>query len=765
MKNIVAAFLLIAFAAYANAQTFQKRTVLKLDEKLSNINAEWIAIDPDTLLDLVVMGIAPDGQLKIVPFQNPGLTRKTVQATGMTSGNVQIADWNKDNKLDLLISDASGTFAFTGNGNFTFTKQTQKLLNHTGKFLVADMNNNGVTDLVTFGDQFIRVYENGSLQFELTDTSLTDLAVFDMNRDGFNDMIFAGHILFGTDDFKFTLKEISQLPDVPFSLADINDDGLFDVITANGAMLINRTDTLLGGDTFAPSENIFTGDMNSDGKPDLLLSKKQSNYIRELSGITTNLDTTGLILQRMGDNDRDGDLDLVQVVDSIGSQWLKLYENTSVAVNQRPKPTPKSFAISTFDKTFIIWEGAEDDRTVAGSLTYDVWLGNGGKNIIQPSYDLGNLHRSLVRHGNAGTNTAMVINGLTDDRYFYGIQTVDNAYNGSYEYGACGTGTVLPCFDLVHTVVQACKGLPVRLPGDKGTTWYSMAKGILGEMDTLTFVANANDTIFAFVPQSTDCSKNKVYVVNVNEAPPSERETIYACREKEITLRIAEGWAGIKWDTSPPVNDVASISYKVSQADTVTATATSQGCTYVKTFFIKISEPVVTIEGDGFQVLKGSSVQLEATGNVDIWEWSPSEGLSSTTIPDPTATPAVSTEYVVTGTDSVGCTAEARVNVFVQENAFLPNLFTPNGDGRNDNLMIYGLTNPSKFNFRIFNREGSLVYETKDAGQATTVGWNGYVAGNRQPSGIYYWRIDGEMSNGDKLMLNGKTTGSILLVH
>ncbi|HZY80578.1 MAG TPA: FG-GAP-like repeat-containing protein [Cyclobacteriaceae bacterium] len=752
MKKIVTALLLLVIALQSNAQTFIRRQTIRLDEKLTGMSAGWIAMDTDTLLDFVLTGVGSDNQLKIYPFQNADLIKKPAQLTGMNAGNMQIVDWNKDNKLDLLISGTGGLYAFTGNGNFTFTKQSPRLLDHSGRFLIADMNNNGVHDIITYSEQFIRIYENGVMTFNVP-ANVVDLSVFDMNNDQLDDIVSSTFILYNNEDFRFTRKDIPGSSSGAISLADINDDGLFDLIAANGLTFINHRDTLIAGDPFTSAQSIFTGDITSDGKSDILLSKKQSNYIQQLSGAVTKLDTTGLIVQRMGDHDRDGDLDLVQVTDSIGSQWLKFFENTSVAVNDRPNAPSESFAISTFNKTFIFWQGADDDHTNPGSLTYDVWLGNAQKNIIQPSYDLGNLHRSAVRHGNAGTNTAMVINQLTDNRYFYGIQTVDNAYNGSYEYGTGGGGGILPCFDLFHTDVQACKGLQVKLSGGKGATWYSTSKRLLGTADTLQFIASANDTLFAFVPQSRECGQHKIYIVHVNEAPPSEQQTIYACKNKEITLEIPKGW------------NVAPKKYLVTKPDTVVITAASQGCTYKKTFVIKISEPSVAINGDGFQVLKGNSVQLEATGNVETWQWDPPTGLSNAGVANPTATPPVSTEYVVTGTDSVGCTATARVNVFVQENAFLPNLFTPNGDGKNDNLMIYGLTNPSRFNFRIFNREGSLVYETKDADQATTTGWNGFVSGTRQPGGIYYWRIDGEMSNGDKLMLNGKTSGSILLVH
>lgn len=793
MKKIIAVSLLVIAVAQAEAQTFKKRFISKLEENLVNIQADWVSMDADTLLDFVIAGATADGQMKIVPYHNRNVPPTTyfmkhpAMLTGMKSGHMQVADWNRDGKMDLLISaktliNTDAVFAFQRTDDYIFQKQTQKIIEHTGQFIVNDFNSDAIPDILTFGDKFIRVYKNESpapvsVHFEATDITPASISAFDMNLDGKMDFVVSGHdlqdkpvtaVYYNDPVFKFRRVNAPRAIEGMLSLADINDDGLFDVIITGSNQsitLINQVDKLAVGVEFAgvPNGKLFTGDMTSDGQSDFLLSAKKVNHIRELTGVTTELDTTGLILQRMGDQDRDGDLDVIQLTDSIGSQWLKFYENTTPAINRRPDTPGVGSAISTYNKTFVFWGRALDDHTDSLSITYDVWLASADENIITPSYDLANSRRMVVRHGNAGTSKAMVINGLVDQRYYYYIRSVDNAYNGSL--GVC-SGGVVPCFDLVHKDVQACEGTQVKLAGDKGATWYSMSRGFLGKADTLRFVASVNDTIFSFSPQIHDCAKNRIFALNVNKTPPNEKETIYSCKGKTIKLGIAPGWSNVKWDVSPPKQNTDTITYVVNIADTVTATAVSQGCTFKKQFFIKISQPEIKIEGDGFQVLKGNSVQLVATGNsVETWKWDPPQGLSSTTISNPVATPSASTEYIVIGTDSVGCTATARTTVLVQETAFVPNLFTPNGDGKNDNIMIYGLTSTSRFNFKIFNREGSVVYETKDISQASSTGWNGFVQGTRQPSGIYYWKVDGETPAGDKLLLNGKTTGSILLVH
>jgi hypothetical protein len=69
------------------------------------------------------------------------------------------------------------------------------------------------------------------------------------------------------------------------------------------------------------------------------------------------------------------------------------------------------------------------------------------------------------------------------------------------------------------------------------------------------------------------------------------------------------------------------------------------------------------------------------------------------------------------------------------------------------------------FRFTIHNREGNTVYETNDIQQAATIGWNGSARGSQQPSGVYYWKVRGEQPSGGKLLLNGKTNGTIVLIR
>jgi gliding motility-associated-like protein len=185
------------------------------------------------------------------------------------------------------------------------------------------------------------------------------------------------------------------------------------------------------------------------------------------------------------------------------------------------------------------------------------------------------------------------------------------------------------------------------------------------------------------------------------------------------------------------------------------------GCIDIQKTELIISIPEITVNGEVFHIMKGSSVQLEASGG-EQYSWSPTTGLSGSNISNPVATPITTTEYQVTVSDSIGCTVSKKILVKVEQTAFIPTLFTPNQDGNNDYLKVYGLTQANGFALKIYNREGNMVFETTDP---ASNGWDGTKSGAEQPSGVYYWKIEGTYSSGSKLLLNGKSSGSVVLMR
>ena len=114
-------------------------------------------------------------------------------------------------------------------------------------------------------------------------------------------------------------------------------------------------------------------------------------------------------------------------------------------------------------------------------------------------------------------------------------------------------------------------------------------------------------------------------------------------------------------------------------------------------------------------ITEGDSVQLIATGAVS-YTWNPSSSLTCFDCPNPIAQPSQNTIYIVTGTDTDGCTGSDTVVVnvlpFPQPNVEFPNVITPNSDGVNDLFEIENL--PKNTEVVILNRWGNIVFSSEN---------------------------------------------------
>jgi gliding motility-associated-like protein len=90
-----------------------------------------------------------------------------------------------------------------------------------------------------------------------------------------------------------------------------------------------------------------------------------------------------------------------------------------------------------------------------------------------------------------------------------------------------------------------------------------------------------------------------------------------------------------------------------------------------------------------------------------------------------------------------GCSDTVYATQIVRgEHAFyMPNSFTPNGDGLND--MFYPVGDKISidgYSFKIFNRWGELIFKTDMFGE--DYGWDGKLINENAPSDSYIWRVD-----------------------
>lgn len=147
--------------------------------------------------------------------------------------------------------------------------------------------------------------------------------------------------------------------------------------------------------------------------------------------------------------------------------------------------------------------------------------------------------------------------------------------------------------------------------------------------------------------------------------------------------------------------------------------------------------------------------------NIVAYEWTPANGLSCTNCETPELTAVESSTYTVNVTDENGCKASVQVPVTVigvcGDDIFVPNSFTPNNDGVNDQLYLRGRGLSALKVFRVFDRWGNLVFETNDMNE----GWNGTYKQKMMDTGVFVYYYEAVCSNG--LDVNGK--GNVTLIR
>lgn len=155
--------------------------------------------------------------------------------------------------------------------------------------------------------------------------------------------------------------------------------------------------------------------------------------------------------------------------------------------------------------------------------------------------------------------------------------------------------------------------------------------------------------------------------------------------------------------------------------------------------------PAPTVSaGTDLTVEYGHSTQLQAFGEGDII-WVADPTLSCDSCAAPLASPLTSTTYTVQLTDANGCKAADQVIVYVNGSLFVPNTFTPNGDGINDAFFARA-TEVKEFRLFVFDRWGQKIYDSDQLTKA----WDGTYHGVESPIDTYVWRVDLTELNGDR---------------
>jgi gliding motility-associated-like protein len=132
-----------------------------------------------------------------------------------------------------------------------------------------------------------------------------------------------------------------------------------------------------------------------------------------------------------------------------------------------------------------------------------------------------------------------------------------------------------------------------------------------------------------------------------------------------------------------------------------------------------------------------------ALGKINDHQWKFGDGGTSNTIsPQHTYSPPqreITHQVQYTVTDSFGCqqTITKPIIIYSSCTVFIPNAFTPNGDGKNDVFGVINAVKADQFQLVIYNRWGGLVFRSNNWKDT----WDGKVNGLQQAAGTFVWFV------------------------
>jgi len=307
--------------------------------------------------------------------------------------------------------------------------------------------------------------------------------------------------------------------------------------------------------------------------------------------------------------------------------------------------------------------------------------------------------------------------------------------------------------------------------GETGLRWY--IDGLFVQQAAEfehTFTAPGEHLVRLVASNGGICEHEVAQTVQLQERPGLVFDLQYPCEEKVTDLLInvtapgtydAEVFNDSYFMEGVQHDGLLDGAYQVSvMAD--------NGC-QTDTTLTLVAPPQLNIllTPDSSRIILGESVQLQVETNLgnETITWNPSEWLSDPTAFDPIAMPFRTITYFAAVISERGCTktdtAFIEVVFEIDSSLYIPNIFTPNADGRNDVFRLrsnYPAVSQVKL-FQVFARGGQVVFEAKDFDPKflpPEAEWDGTFNGEKLPPGSFAWLAEVVFFGGDLHIFKGE---------
>jgi gliding motility-associated-like protein len=436
--------------------------------------------------------------------------------------------------------------------------------------------------------------------------------------------------------------------------------------------------------------------------------------------------------------------------------------NMSITVAASPKVAVNGL-VNQCEPAVLTFSGSELVPDPNGPLTWSWSFGNGQSATGQfpPSVSYpkaGEYIVSLTATNTAGCST-MTDTTTPNHLFIYPIPTVNAGADvticdtSTLQLNATGTATT---YNWLPPVIGnlSCLACPNPLATSPASTYFIV-------QGTTLFGCKAQDTINVTV--------NTQVTVNATG-------TDSVCLGQSASLN-ATGAAIYNWAPAEGLNnpnianpvatpDASQIGNAPSAVITYTVTGYDDLKCYSDTKSINITAfnyPAITLTPNA-TINVGSSYQISSavTTNIVSLNWTPSNTLSCSDCLTPLATPTKTTKYDLTAVNDGGCTTTDSIRVQVicnGANFFVPNSFSPNGDGINDRFIVNGVGLNVIPSITIYNRWGQIVFQKSNFAPNTPAdAWDGTFNGQPAPSDVYVYTIQILCNNATLIPYHGNVT-------
>lgn len=264
-------------------------------------------------------------------------------------------------------------------------------------------------------------------------------------------------------------------------------------------------------------------------------------------------------------------------------------------------------------------------------------------------------------------------------------------------------------------------------------------------------------------------SVKRSYLANVEPIPalklPTKDTTI--CIADSVDLSIYSLPEGIdyqyNWSPGTYLRDNVSANNKFfapvgDYKYVITSTTPIAGCSSQDSMMIHVVPPFEfeTVTPVDTTIKYGDRITLSSESEAIFWLWDPITYLNDPLAREPQATPLKDIVYTLIGINQYGCkdSAQVKINVEYESQSVFPNAFSPNGDGVNDEFNVSFLRFDKLVEFRVFNRWGQQMFESKNP----KIGWDGTSDGTPCASDVYYYLVKATLPDGTPKTFRGDIT-------